>query len=39
MGEKTTEKVLAREEELSTNVPKRRGRPPGFKNDNALKTM
>jgi len=29
--EKTTEKVLARDEKLLTNVPQRRGRPPGSK--------
>jgi len=39
MEQKTTEKVLARDEELLTNVSKRRSYPPGFKNNNPQKTM
>jgi len=31
MEEKTTEKVLARDKKVLTNVSKRRGRPPGSK--------
>jgi len=39
MEEKVTEMVLAGDGKLLTNVPGRRGRRPGSKNNNAHKTM
>ena len=39
MEEMATEEVLEREEEVSTHVPKRRGRPPESKNKKSRKTL
>ncbi|RPA90300.1 hypothetical protein L873DRAFT_1848864 [Choiromyces venosus 120613-1] len=39
IGDKSSEEVLGIEGEILTNVPKRRGHPPGSKNKKAQKTM